>query len=1098
MKQITAIVFLFIISTSLSFAYDFSYTINNPSSATADDYIVSSNNAVIQTESNYVYWKQDIGAATMDNAEPGTIIYHFNFSMSVAEAKLYIRTTTFHWTYSKGHSFIYASTDGINWIKLVEATPPPDNGGYNIQSYNQLLPDSFTGSKDIWLKVELNSYGTYADRGGAMTNTAQHSRHDIANNQKTLQLDVDYQDENMTDNQETSIDSGLIAYYPFNGNADDFSGNGHHGTENNGVIYVNGKLNQAAGFDGQDDFISIWNKEEINQYIDTSEGSISAWFNVSAEASGSSSFIFQYYGGSSDRLYLDAENTTSSNASLRLGVGDNHKLSPNKITSGLWNHAVAIWTSDGKTKLYINGIRDSEWVYGNPGFEFKGTENFYFGRGWNGNPGYFNGAIDDVKIYNRALTETEILQLSQTTPVQNTEICSDAHPEYCETESSCQSNNAYWCNNSCQESTCTQAVITNIMTTPTVTQAFNYSPLKMPVTAIKPDNAFPMGLGSAADNGEQLDLLIDINGFSTPVDIYLALYAPVLNPNDIYLFTESGGIEGLNAAGLQSWRQDQTDPVSVTVLSQIPVNVLPHGIYTFYLIVTPANTLDPLWLWSSAFQHEVIKAEFVNTVKEDNWIMTAIDHDDTYYSFFGKKDSEGELEYFEQLVLDKKDSNGDFSYYLTMDFDQYGRPVAVAMPEAGGQMLLEYISDSQISVLIKSNDGTSEKVVVDNPYGSVSTQRSEIEDEQSAATRSALLRSSDLDNRWLVSGNIIGCDDGELPKVTIIRDLPIEMRKELPQLGIIKPKISPHIDDLLTDTYSYYLQGLADYNSWYWSCSWNYSGGAIIGAIGGTAIGIMNTIYQFGSSVIKDIKADTTKNTSRNISDNIGDEIIPMWSFIRKLYELRKLPIDAHNGPCSQKVYNYLNQIQTADETVNVRLNGIIKQADFTPKPEQLSQYLTVVDAPNFDFSASCTDSEENDSEDDEENSGEDDEDGEDNPPTEGNCSIQGIALSEVMNSCDIKDSGTWQQCSDDIRYSWEDAMKYCRDLSLDGYNNWTLPTLDDYRRDGACLEDDNNGYWTSVESSTDADRAIEFDYFGNNSYARLKSTRYRVRCILN
>lgn len=75
MKQITSILFLLFISTSISFAYDFSYTINNPSSSTADDYIVSTANAVLQTEANYVYWKQDIDAAAMDAAEPGTIIY---------------------------------------------------------------------------------------------------------------------------------------------------------------------------------------------------------------------------------------------------------------------------------------------------------------------------------------------------------------------------------------------------------------------------------------------------------------------------------------------------------------------------------------------------------------------------------------------------------------------------------------------------------------------------------------------------------------------------------------------------------------------------------------------------------------------------------------------------------------------------------------------------------------------------------------------------------------------------------------------------------------------------------------------------------------
>ncbi|MCU7834017.1 MAG: FecR family protein [gamma proteobacterium symbiont of Taylorina sp.] len=191
MKQITTIFLVMIISTSLSFAYDFSYIINNPSAATADDYIVSTSNAVIKSETDAIYWKQDIGAETMDGAEPGTIIYHFNFDKPVSEAKLFIRTSTFHWDYSQGHSYIYASTDGSNWIKLVEALPP-EFAGANTQSYNDFLPASFSGSKDIWLKVELNSYGSNAANGSVWTNTAQHSRYSASIDNKTFQLDVDY------------------------------------------------------------------------------------------------------------------------------------------------------------------------------------------------------------------------------------------------------------------------------------------------------------------------------------------------------------------------------------------------------------------------------------------------------------------------------------------------------------------------------------------------------------------------------------------------------------------------------------------------------------------------------------------------------------------------------------------------------------------------------------------------------------------------------------------------------------------------------------------------------------------------------------------
>jgi len=46
------------------------------------------------------------------------------------------------------------------------------------------------------------------------------------------------------------LNDGLVAYYPFDGNAQDPSGNGHNGTENAGVTYTMGVIGSAASFDG--------------------------------------------------------------------------------------------------------------------------------------------------------------------------------------------------------------------------------------------------------------------------------------------------------------------------------------------------------------------------------------------------------------------------------------------------------------------------------------------------------------------------------------------------------------------------------------------------------------------------------------------------------------------------------------------------------------------------------------------------------------------------------------------------------------------------------------------------------------------------------
>lgn len=185
---ILIISFFILFCTTLSFA-DFSYSIRNPQTAQAQSYIISKSNISLFVESGTVYWHPDVGADTKAASSPGVIVYHFPLKTPIAEAELYVRTDAFHWSYSQGHTFIYVSTDGKNWIKLSEALPP-EHGGWTNGAYSGTLPGNFIGKKDIYVKIELYSYGSSAPKGGVWTNTAQHLRHDPAHNNITFQLEV--------------------------------------------------------------------------------------------------------------------------------------------------------------------------------------------------------------------------------------------------------------------------------------------------------------------------------------------------------------------------------------------------------------------------------------------------------------------------------------------------------------------------------------------------------------------------------------------------------------------------------------------------------------------------------------------------------------------------------------------------------------------------------------------------------------------------------------------------------------------------------------------------------------------------------------------
>ncbi|OGA18140.1 MAG: hypothetical protein A3G25_05500 [Betaproteobacteria bacterium RIFCSPLOWO2_12_FULL_63_13] len=176
------------VESSFAQTYDFSYSYYDPSASGADDHIVSVSNAVLHGEGNVTAWIPKAGALTYEGTTPGVITYRFDFQGTVADATLSIATSTFHWSYSEGHAFVYGSRDGETWVELSE-TVPPEFGLANTQVARS-LPASLFGGQSLWFKVELYSYGESAAQGGVWTNTAQHSRYDGTANNKTFELNV--------------------------------------------------------------------------------------------------------------------------------------------------------------------------------------------------------------------------------------------------------------------------------------------------------------------------------------------------------------------------------------------------------------------------------------------------------------------------------------------------------------------------------------------------------------------------------------------------------------------------------------------------------------------------------------------------------------------------------------------------------------------------------------------------------------------------------------------------------------------------------------------------------------------------------------------
>jgi len=196
------------------------------------------------------------------------------------------------------------------------------------------------------------------------------------------------------------LTAGLVAYYPLDGNANDASGNGKNGTVYGSKI-VNGKSSQAYEFNGSSDYIDLGS---IGQ---TNELTISAWVYVYG-----STGTFQAVVSSEDAPPWDVDNmwvhfqlNTFGNIAVFVNTHDCILL-PILLPSpyNTWRH-IALSCKSGEMCVYENGILKSK---NTSTYQYiRGARKVRIGSG-NEKKRYFNGVIDEVRIYNRALSADEV------------------------------------------------------------------------------------------------------------------------------------------------------------------------------------------------------------------------------------------------------------------------------------------------------------------------------------------------------------------------------------------------------------------------------------------------------------------------------------------------------------------------------------------------------------------------------------------------------------------------------------------------------------------------------------------------------------------
>lgn len=208
--------------------------------------------------------------------------------------------------------------------------------------------------------------------------------------------------------------SGLVAEYLFQGNAKDTSGNNNHGTVSGAVLTEDrfGRANRAYFFNGKNSYIWVRNSASLNL---EDSFTFSAWVKIASLTPDGYAMILDK--GLNTLAYEFFVQWTEMVAALhrKPDTTIEAREGPVDIRLNEWVHLAFTWNGTNIT-YYFNGIPDRD-VDSFNGTLKTNTDNLYIGRspvGRNIKPEYdeyFHGAIDDLRIYNRALTAAQINEL---------------------------------------------------------------------------------------------------------------------------------------------------------------------------------------------------------------------------------------------------------------------------------------------------------------------------------------------------------------------------------------------------------------------------------------------------------------------------------------------------------------------------------------------------------------------------------------------------------------------------------------------------------------------------------------------------------------
>ena len=210
--------------------------------------------------------------------------------------------------------------------------------------------------------------------------------------------------------------NGLVGWWPFNGNANDESGNNRNGTVNGASLSTDrfGNANGSYSFDGVNDFIQMPSTSISGSFT------FSGWYKMpSYNISGINDMVFFCnHSGSNDinrNVLVGYRNYQNEFGHSTYATGNSNNLTGyyalNQTPSpNVWHHLVCVFNNGAYVKMYLD---DTLFYTNNTVVSNSNLQSLpmYFGIGIPQQFGFYNGFLDEIALWNRALSAQELSTL---------------------------------------------------------------------------------------------------------------------------------------------------------------------------------------------------------------------------------------------------------------------------------------------------------------------------------------------------------------------------------------------------------------------------------------------------------------------------------------------------------------------------------------------------------------------------------------------------------------------------------------------------------------------------------------------------------------